>query len=136
MFKRIRAWFGAPAASEFPRPSDEPEGGSGTSGELIDSGNNGFRGANISVGNIVGGSIIQSSPSPSSLEHVELAPYASEEHLRKLEAVCLEQQTILQHQIERFGDHVPPYMILQLNETQRRLAEIRLRLAQASPPAE
>jgi hypothetical protein len=137
MFKRIRAWFGAPAsASESPRPSAESPPPSRTSGVLIDFGDNVFSGANISFGSIAGGSLIQNIGPAPGLEQVELAPFASEEHLRDLETVLLEQQTILQQQIERFGDHVPQYMILQLNETQRRLAEIQLRLAQAAPPAE
>jgi hypothetical protein len=136
MFKRIRAWFGASAAGESSRPADKSEGRSRPSGVRIDFGDNVFRGANISFGSITGGSLIQSRSSPSALEHVELAPYASEEALRDLEAVFLEQQTILQRQIARFGDHVPVYMILQLNEIQRRLAEIQLRLAQVAPAAE
>jgi hypothetical protein len=136
MFKRIRARFGASAASESARPANESQEPFRSSGVLIDFGDNVFSGANISFGNIAGGSLIQNTgPSPD-LGPLELAPDASEEHLRDLEAVFLEQQTILQQQIERLGDHVPPYMILQLNETQRRLAEIQERLAQASSPAE
>jgi hypothetical protein len=136
MFKRIRSWFGAPAAGESHRPTGESEGPSGASGVRIDFGDNVFSGANISFGNVTGGSLIQHRGLSPGLDHVELDLYANEERLRDLEAAFLEQQTLLQQQIERFGDDVSPYLILQLNETQRRLAEIQQRLAQASPPAE
>jgi hypothetical protein len=109
MFKRIRAWFGAPAsASESSRPAAESPPPPRTGGSLIQ----------------------HSGPSPGP-EQAELSPHANEAHLRALEAVLLEQQTILLQQIERFGDYAPPYMILQLDETQQRLAEIQARLAQA-----
>jgi hypothetical protein len=138
MFKRIRAWFAPSPAAETTRPTAgvEDEDSSRPTGVRIDFGDNEFSGANISFGNVTGGSLLQHSGPPPGLEQVEMAPHANEAHLRALEAVLLEQQTILQQQIERFGDHVPPYMILQLIEIQRGLAEIQLKLAQASPPAE
>ena len=136
MFKRIRAWFAAPAASEAPRPADESAAPSGSGGVLIDFGDNVFSGANISFGSITGGSLIQHSGPPPDLEHVGLSPYASEEHLRDLEAVYLKNRTLLRQQIESFGDHVPAHVVWQLNDTERYLSEIELRLAQLSRPTE
>jgi hypothetical protein len=67
---------------------------------------------------------------------VGLSPYASEEHLRDLEAVYLKNRTLLRQQIESFGDHVPAHVVWQLNDTERYLSEIELRLAQLSRPTE
>lgn len=131
MFKRIRAWFGAPAAAD-----SEREGPASSAGVLIDFGDNVFGGANISFGNITGGSLIQhTGPAPGS-DRVDPFPYASEAHLRDLEAVYLHNRTLLRQQIERFGDHAPAHLVGQLNETERYLAEIELKLAQMSSPTE
>ncbi|HYF63082.1 MAG TPA: hypothetical protein VD886_09745 [Herpetosiphonaceae bacterium] len=134
MFKRIRGWLRqqqpANADPDGEPPATDP---ARRSGVLIDFGTNDFSGANIRIGNVAGGSLVQGSPFA---EDGALAAHENEEFLRSTAGLLAERRTVLRQQIERFGDHAPVHMVFDLNATERRLVEVEARLALFSDAAE